>query len=100
MLPLATCFDYAANPGTYDPEASWRAAVKYFFGAAALPYWTALREFCDAQQRFKKARQPLRANAAQRRRWRQALDYVGRQRQSKWAREFEPWREILSRLVL
>ncbi|MDH3446269.1 MAG: protein O-GlcNAcase, partial [Deltaproteobacteria bacterium] len=47
MLPLATCFDYAAKPGAYKPEISWRAAVKTIFGAAALSHWIALREFCE-----------------------------------------------------
>ncbi len=100
MIPLATCFDYAARPGGYEPEASWRAAVKNIFGAAALSQWTALREFCEAQQRFKNANTPLRANTAQRRRWREALDYLDRHRQEKWAREFRPWQEILAKLVL
>ena len=100
MIPLATCFDYAAKPEAYEPEASWRAAVKNIFGAAALPQWTALREFCEAQQRSKNTQLPLRADAAQQRRWREALDYLGQQRRQKWAREFRPWQQMMAKLVL
>jgi hypothetical protein len=90
-LPLATCFDYAAKPQSYNPEASWRAAVKNRFGVAALPHWRALREFCDLQQRAKHAERPLRPSAAQRRRWRAALAYLGSEGDCKWAREITPW---------
>jgi hyaluronoglucosaminidase len=91
FLPLATCFDYAAKPQSYNPEASWRAAVKNRFGVAALPHWRALREFCDLQQRAKHAERPLRPSAAQRRRWRAALAYLGSEGDCKWAREITPW---------
>ena len=93
LLPLATCFDYAAKPQLYNPETSWRAAIEQRFGAAALRHWRAIREFCDAQQRAKRAQQPLRANARQIRRWRAALAYARARPMRKWAREFKPWRD-------
>jgi hyaluronoglucosaminidase len=96
FLPLATCFDYAAKPQLYNPETSWRAAIEQRFGAAALRHWRAIREFCDAQQRAKRAHQPLRANARQTRRWRAALSYAGSQPMRKWAREFKPWRDLMA----
>jgi hypothetical protein len=38
LIPLATCFDYAADPAAYDPERSWREAVRELFGGSAVPH--------------------------------------------------------------
>jgi hypothetical protein len=32
LIPLATCFDYAADPAAYDPERNWREAIRELFG--------------------------------------------------------------------
>jgi hyaluronoglucosaminidase len=96
FLPLATCFDYAAKPGAYHAEASWRAAVKQQFGAVALPHWRALREYCDLQRRSKRAKRPPRANPQQSRRWRAALAYVAAQPNRGWALELKPWRDLMT----
>jgi hyaluronoglucosaminidase len=99
FLPLATCFDYAARPWAYDSETSWRAAVRDRFGAAALPHWRALREFCDAQRRAKRGNHPLRADAQQARRWRAALAYAQAQGKQKWTREFKPWQQLMKAVL-
>jgi hyaluronoglucosaminidase len=99
FLPLSTCFDYAANPRAYDPESSWRAAVKERFGVSALAHWRAIRDFCDAQRRAKRATRPLRASAQQARRWRAALNWVGAHRNEKWAREFKPWLDLMGAVL-
>ena len=33
FIPLATCFDYAADPIHYQPESSWKKIVCELFGA-------------------------------------------------------------------
>jgi hyaluronoglucosaminidase len=99
FLPLATCFDYAAKPRAYDCETSWRTAVERRFGAAALPHWRAMREFCDAQRQAKRGKHPLRATTQRARRWRAALAYANAQPKQKWAREFKPWRDLMSRVL-
>jgi hyaluronoglucosaminidase len=99
VLPLATCFDYAADPSTYEPEASWSAAVTELYGAAALRHWHALRAFCEAQQRAKREKRALRANPEEIRQWRAALAYIHKRRQLKWAREFRPWRNLMRAII-
>jgi hyaluronoglucosaminidase len=99
FVPLATCFDYAANPRGYDPESSWRAAVKQRFGAAALPHWRAIREFCDAQRCAKRTMQPLSASPQQAHRWRAALAGASAQGKRKWARELKPWRDLMATVL-
>jgi hyaluronoglucosaminidase len=95
FLPLATCFDYAADPGSYNGESSWRAAVKHRFGATALPYWIALRNFADLHQQSKQSEPPLRLRNQDRDALRSACDYIAKNRRKKWAREIEPWRGMI-----
>jgi hyaluronoglucosaminidase len=95
FLPLATCFDYAAAPSAYEHERSWRAAVQERFGAAALPHWRAIREFCEAQLRSKHTGRPLRASPRQVGRWRAVLSYARSQSKQQWTREFKPWFELI-----
>jgi hyaluronoglucosaminidase len=99
VLPLATCLDYAANPGAYDPEASWSAAVKHLHGAGALQHWRCLREFCNAQQSAKRGKRALRVSRQRARQWRAALSYVDDRRRLKWVREFRPWRELMRTII-
>ena len=54
FIPLATCFDYAADPAHYHPESSWRKIVCELFGAESLPRWRTLRRFCEEHRRAKK----------------------------------------------
>jgi len=64
-VPLATCFDYAAKPRSYDPEASWRTVIKQRFGTEALAYWQTIRWFLETSQQLIKAKHSLRISAAQ-----------------------------------
>jgi hyaluronoglucosaminidase len=95
FLPLATCFDYAADPASYDAETSWRAAVKHRFGATPLPYWRALREFCDRHQQSKNAKRPLRLSRDEKTHLWRTCEYIVKNRRKKWAREIEPWRAMI-----
>ena len=97
FIPLATCFDYAADPIHYDPESSWRKIVCELFGAEALPRWRALRKFCEEHQRAKKTNRTLRLTLAERRELKSADDYIREHRLQKWAREIRPWQELLRR---
>ena len=66
FIPLATCFDYAADPIHYQPESSWKKIVRQVFGADALPLWRILRRFCEEHQRAKKTKRSLRFTPVER----------------------------------
>jgi hyaluronoglucosaminidase len=91
LIPLATCFDYAAAPETYDAEESWARMIKQYFGARAWPHWLALREFFEEQTSAKKARRPIYLTPGQRSRLRAALTYLRTRRGQRWTREIAPW---------
>jgi hyaluronoglucosaminidase len=95
LIPLATCFDYAADPTVYRAEASWTEFVEQRFGAGAVRHWRAIRRFCDARRRAKETRKPLRLSPRQRLRLRAARRYIERNRNEAWVREIEPWREAM-----
>jgi len=95
LLPLATCFDYARRPPSYNPERSWRFAVEQLFGAKALPFWRALRNFTEAHQRSRKSKQTPRLSRNDRDALRSACDYIAKNRQRKWAHEIAPWRAMI-----
>ena len=90
FVPLATCFDYAREPGAYDPETSWDAAVTARFGAAGLEHWRALRLFCE---RDTKAAGAATFSESERNALEAANGYLLTRRSEGWCREFEPWRE-------
>jgi len=92
LVPLATCFDYAARPRNYDPETSWRTVIKQRFGAEALTYWQTIRWFLETSQELIKAKHSLRIGAAQNARLQSALAYLRAVNKHKWAREMRPWR--------
>ncbi len=95
FIPLATCFDYAREPGTYDPETSWDAAVTERFGAAHLEHWRALRRFCEQDAGGGAARCP----ESERGTLEAAHAYLQAHRGEAWCREFEPWRERLEQAL-
>jgi len=99
FIPLATCFDYAADPRHYDPEASWRSAVVESFGAGALRHWRAIREFCEREQRLKNKKLPLRLGRGEAPSFRTALKYIGKHPRAAWARELTPWTERLQKTL-
>jgi len=92
LVPLATCFDYAARPRNYDPETSWRTVIKQRFGAEALTYWQTIRWFLETSQQLIKAKHSVRIGAAQNARLQSALAYLRAVNKQKWAREIRPWR--------
>jgi hyaluronoglucosaminidase len=95
LIPLATCFDYAAAPPTYDPESSWAQMIKQKFGAGALPHWRALRNFCHEQTIAKKHRRPIHLPPSQRSHLRAAIAYIETHRRQRWAREIAPWTQAM-----
>jgi hyaluronoglucosaminidase len=95
FIPLATCFDYAADPTHYRPESAWKKIVRELFGARALSHWRILRRFCEEQQRAKKSKRSLRLTLSERRELKLAHDYIQEHRSLKWAREIRPWRDLL-----
>jgi hyaluronoglucosaminidase len=100
FIPLATCFDYAANPIHYKPESSWEAVVRERFGPGTLLSWRILRKFCAAHQRAKNTKHPLRLTSADRQKLKIADDYIQEHRSEKWAREIRPWQELLRRQLM
>jgi hyaluronoglucosaminidase len=96
FVPLATCFDYAADPSAYRPETSWTRIVAERFGERAVPHWRAIRAFCEASTNAKKAVAPLRLSQRMKTRVRAACRYLARQRGERWARELAPWRRAMN----
>jgi len=92
FIPLATCFDYAANPSAYDPEKSWESAVGELFGDEALPYWRTLRNFCE---KIKDKKRSPRLSAKKRSALRAAYRYVLENQDKRWFEEFHPWFKLL-----
>lgn len=95
FVPLATCLDYASNPATYDPEASWSKAVTERFGHAAVRHWRVIRSFCERLENAKRAGQTPRLPPGEVKALRSACRYVRRHRSEKWARELRPWFELM-----
>jgi hyaluronoglucosaminidase len=92
LVPLATCFDYAATPRSYDPEASWRTVIKQRLGADTLTYWQTIRWFLEKSQQLIKAKSSMRIETREIARLRSALNYLHAASKQKWGREIRPWR--------
>ena len=99
FIPLATCFDYAANPDKYKPEASWKRIVEQRFGAPAMPHWRAIRKFADVSLQAKKRKRPLRMTAAEMLRLKNAVAYIHSHGKNKWAKDLAPWTEQMEKLT-
>lgn len=97
FIPLATCFDYAADPQGYEPESSWERVVKERFGSRALGHWRALREFCEEINKIKVKSQPLSLASERRSALKAAHRYLLENQEQKWVQEFRPWMEILEK---
>jgi hyaluronoglucosaminidase len=95
FIPLATCFDYAANPRRYKPESSWAKIVKERFGSDNIRHWRAIRAFCATSQRAKKIKRSVRLPRKVRGHLKPALSYIGKHREQGWAREMAPWRNLM-----
>jgi hyaluronoglucosaminidase len=99
VIPLATCFDYAANPRNYKPETSWKRIVEQRFGARALAHWQAIRKFSEASMEAKKLNRPLRMTPAELRQLMSALTYIHSNGKTKWANELTPWTKQIENLT-
>ena len=91
LLPLATCFDYARHPAAYDPESSWREAVRELFGESALPHWRAILDFCDRTNRSGTSKRPAALAPARLRALQGAHRYLMSNQGRRWFAEFRPW---------
>ena len=99
LIPLATCFDYAAAPHIYNSEASWKTIIRERFGTAALPHWRAIRRFCEGQRRAKRRQRRLTPPARSRAELRAALAYLQAHRARQWAKEIAPWRKAIQQSI-
>lgn len=95
FIPLATCFDYAANPPEYDPEQSWKRIIQERFGAETLAHWRAIRKFCERAQRRKNQAGAAARSPAERRALEAARRYLLSQRDRRWLSELHPWLELM-----
>ena len=99
FIPLATCFDYAANPQSYKPETSWKHIVEQRFGAPALAHWRAIRNFVAASLKAKQLKRQLAIDPNELHRLKLALAYIHAHGKSKWAKELAPWRKEIENLI-
>ncbi|MDP2604851.1 MAG: beta-N-acetylglucosaminidase domain-containing protein [Deltaproteobacteria bacterium] len=99
FVPLATCFDYAADPRRYRPEVSWTKIVKRRFGPGALAHWGAIRNFCERNQRAKKSKQSLRLTATELTHLKAASRYLSKHRREKWGTEIKNWRNLIQAVL-
>jgi hyaluronoglucosaminidase len=95
FVPLATCFDYAADPRRYRPETSWTKIVKRRFGPGALAHWRAIRNFCERSQRARKSKQSLRLTATELAHLKASSRYLSEHRKAKWGTEIKFWRDLI-----
>jgi hyaluronoglucosaminidase len=99
FVPLATCFDYAAHPDNYKPEASWKRIIEQRFGAPAMPHWRAIRNFSVAGTKAQQRKRPHRIAPNDARQLKSALRYIRAHRNTKWAKELAPWTEQIDNLL-
>lgn len=95
FIPLATCFDYAANPSAYDPQESWNSVIEERFGPGALDHWKAIRAYCERLTRQKPKTRPLALPSKHRSALEAAHRYVLGQREQAWVAELRPWLELM-----
>ncbi|MFQ5538974.1 MAG: beta-N-acetylglucosaminidase domain-containing protein, partial [Candidatus Binatia bacterium] len=95
LIPLATCFEYAADPLGYDPETSWEHVVGERFGIDTLPHWKTIREFCGLINKLKVKDQSPRISAEERPKLEAAHRYILENRNERWFKEFLPWLDLL-----
>jgi hyaluronoglucosaminidase len=91
LLPLATCFDYAAHPASYDPEKSWTKATGELFGRDAVAHWRAIVDFCERLKRSKRSKRRAPLAPGKLRALQDAHRYLLRNRGRRWFEEFRPW---------
>jgi hyaluronoglucosaminidase len=99
FIPLATCFDYASNPAKYEPERSWTKIVAERFGRNSLPYWRAIRSFCEKLQIDSRGRKPAGLLPREVKLLQAAYRYLQSNRNKKWARELRPWSDRMAEIL-
>jgi len=57
----------------------------------------AKHRFCEEHQRAKKTKRSLRFTPVERQKLKIVDDYIHEHRSAKWAREIQPWQELLRR---
>lgn len=97
FIPLATCFDYAADPKAYDPEKSWTRAIQERFGEEALPHWHAIRRSCERTDKSKGKIRVMRLSPQQRAALEAAHRYILANKDAIWVQEFRPWLHLLEK---
>ncbi|MBI3918882.1 MAG: beta-N-acetylglucosaminidase domain-containing protein [Betaproteobacteria bacterium] len=91
LLPLATCFDYAADPAAYDPERSWTEAARELFGRSAIPHWRAILDFCEQMNRSKRSKRSAALAPGRLRALQDVHRYLLRNQGRRWFEEFRAW---------
>jgi hyaluronoglucosaminidase len=99
FIPLATCFDYAANPAAYLAEKSWSDIIARSFGKRASAHWQTIRTFCERAQESKKSKHLLRFSRNELKALQRAGSYLQRNRKKKWAAEIKPWEKQIERTL-
>jgi len=99
FIPLATCFDYAANPKRYSPESSWQTIIRQRFGPNAVPHWRAIRAFTAALQRTKQTKRTIQLSTKESLRLTAAVSYIREHRKEAWAQELRPWHRLMSKAL-
>lgn len=99
LVPLATCFDYAAAPTAYDPGQSWRQAVEELFGKSALPHWQAILDFCERMNRSKRSTRRVALPPGKIRAIQEAQRYITKNEGQRWVAELRPWLARLKTLL-
>lgn len=97
FVPLATCFDYAANPSGYDPEKSWQHVIEEHFGQKALGHWLTIRRFCERINQAKDKTRPLPLSRKERSALEATRLYILDSRDQPWFEEFRPWLKLVEK---
>ncbi|MBI2986442.1 MAG: beta-N-acetylglucosaminidase domain-containing protein [Deltaproteobacteria bacterium] len=97
FIPLATCFNYAADPVAYNPEKSWRRVIGERFGEGAIKHWRAMRGFCERVNRAKNKNLPLPLSSKERSQLMAARRYLLENRGRRWFEEFRPWLDLMEK---
>ena len=97
FIPLATCFDYAADPAAYNPKKSWNRVIAERFGDNTLPYWRAIREFSERVNKSRDKKQPIYLPVAKLSALREAHGYIIENRDQRWFEEFRPWLDLIEK---
>ncbi len=97
FIPLATCFDYAADPTQYKSESSWSRVITERFGKHAFLHWQRIRNFCEQINKLKNKEQRLNLSPKKRSELEGAHRYILENQKRRWVQEFQPWLDLLEK---